>query len=243
MQLTVAMLILWWYHGPCLPPASTARPFSTWQQPWCAPACAGCVLEQSNHGCPVSFFFWLSLLICSACIQMVDLYISWISVGLTTSNTWFFALGHLSFFPSHFAGYIINSLLLSWGHNMCSSLRRLFSFIPASVCLLILNPLNQLPLSLTHSPSTLRQHTFQPFASFLDRPDIVYQIFSTFLPVPLSDTTHFVPSAKAMSRQWDLWHSPVGNITGDLLMKGTFQCLLMCYSIFICIVLYIIILY
>ena len=81
--------------------------------------------------------------------------------------------------------------------------RAIFFHIPAPMRLLILNPLNQL-LSLTHSPSTLRQHTFQPFASFLDRPDIVYQIFSTFLPVSLSDTTHFVPSAKAMSRQWGL---------------------------------------
>ena len=43
---------------------------------------------------------------------MVDLKRNWISMEFTTSNPWFFAFGHLSPFPSCFADYIVNCLLL-----------------------------------------------------------------------------------------------------------------------------------
>ena len=87
------------------------------------------VLEYGDHGCSVSLFFWP----CTD-TQMVDLKRNWISVELTTSNSCFFALGHLSFFPSSFASYIIKSLRLPWGQNMCSSLRRPCSFTFMLLC-------------------------------------------------------------------------------------------------------------
>ena len=85
--------------------------------------------------------------------------------------------------------------------------KAIFFHIPAPVHLLLLNPLNCL-LSCPCSASTLLQHTFQPGASFLHRrawygqPNLQY-----ILPILLSDSAHIVPSAKAMSRQWGLWHS------------------------------------
>ena len=176
----------------------TATPCSTWQQTRCARSCtrltwcwskAAMGAQSPSSSDPL---FWSVL--CTG-TQMVDLKRNWISVEFTTSNSCFFALGHLSSFPSL-------TLFFSHEARICF-LPREGHVVSHSCSCALAHPksFKPTPLSPTLSVNSHATHVSLGHLFLTDGPDMVNQIFSTFLPILLSDTTHIVPSGKAMSRQ------------------------------------------